>query len=230
MERVLRFKDLNLSKKAIYTEMGYGNSLPDDRVRKIVDNLFAIATNIVRPRFYVQPFYGFISDDIIVCSGVSFHVNRTIASLLKNAEMFILFAATAGREYQQVHNKLSNGDDTLTLFIWDALGSCIAEATGDIMEQNVETELPDLPHSNRFSPGYCGWPVKEQIELFSLLPPNVCGIKLNDSALMYPIKSISGIIGLGTHIDTHKYGCQFCELDTCYKKHLKNKHYNEAES
>jgi len=70
----------------------------------------------------------------------------------------------------------------LLLFIWDILGSCIAEATGDIMEKFVETELPGIPHTNRFSPGYCGWHVNEQKLLFSLLPDNVCGITLNSSA------------------------------------------------
>ena len=153
-----------------------------------------------------------------------------ILSLLKNSERFVFFAATAGMEYQDFHNKLSNADDALLLFIWDTLGSCIAEATGDIMEKFVETELPGIPHTNRFSPGYCGWHVNEQKLLFSLLPDNVCGITLNSSALMYPIKSISGVIGSGLHVDTRKYGCQFCELDNCYKKRIKKSFNHETQS
>lgn len=118
----------------------------------------------------------------------------------------------------------------MLLFIWDILGSCIAEATGDIMEKFVETELPGIPHTNRFSPGYCEWHVNEQKLLFSLLPDNVCGITLNSSALMYPIKSISGVIGSGLHVDTRKYGCQFCELDNCYKKRIKKSFNHETQS
>jgi hypothetical protein len=41
--------------------------------------------------------------------------------------------------------------------------------------------------------------VAEQHKLFSLLPPGICGITLSDSALMHPIKSVSGITGIGKH-------------------------------
>ena len=187
--------------------MGYGAVSPDKNVRDLVDNLFLVANNIVRPRFYFRMFDGYVNKDCICCNQKIFHVNQTIATLLKNSERFVFFAATAGMEYQDFHNKLSNADDALLLFIWDTLGSCIAEATGDIMEKFVETEL-----------------------LFSLLPDNVCGITLNSSALMYPIKSISGVIGSGLYVDTRKYGCQFCELDNCYKKRIKKSFNHETQS
>lgn len=210
--------------------MGYGAVSPDKNVRDLVDNLFLVANNIVRPRFYFRMFDGYVNKDCICCNQKIFHVNQTIATLLKNSERFVFFAATAGMEYQDFHNKLSNADDALLLFIWDILGSCIAEATGDIMEKFVETELPGIPHTNRFSPGYCEWHMNEQKLLFSLLPDNVCGITLNSSALMYPIKSISGVIGSGLHVDTRKYGCQFCELDNCYKKRIKKSFNHETQS
>ncbi len=230
MEQVLRFEELRLTKKSVYTEMGYGNETPKEPVRLLVDELFNKAGTVVKPRFYFQVSEGQIDQDRIICNSLILHVNHTIATLLKNSEKFIFFAATAGMEYQEVHNELSKGDDALTLFVWDALGSCIAEATGDVMEKSVEAELPGMPHTNRFSPGYCGWHVSEQKILFSLLPSNVCGIQLNESALMYPIKSISGVMGAGLHVDTRKYGCQFCELDTCYKKRLKKRFDHETQT
>lgn len=221
MEHVWLFKELNLSKETVYADMGYGKTIPEEPVRSLIDELFIQACEVVKPRFYYRITDGRLDEDRIVCNGEVLHVDRTIATLLKNSERFILFAATAGMEYQEVHNQLANSDDALSLFIWDSLGSCIAEATGDLMEKSVEAELSGIPHTNRFSPGYCGWHVSEQKRLFSLMPPGVCGIQLNDSALMYPIKSISGVIGSGQFVDTRKYGCQFCELENCYKKRLK---------
>jgi len=69
--------------------------------------------------------------------------------------------------------------------------------------------------TNRFSPGYCGWNVKEQHKLFQLLPPKFCGISLSDSALMIPIKSISGIIGMGDHVIVSDYPCDVCHEENC---------------
>jgi hypothetical protein len=76
----------------------------------------------------------------------------------------------------------------------------------------------DLQTTNSYSPGYCGWHVREQKQLFSLLPDNPCGIKLNNSRLMHPVKSVSGIIGLGIGIEQTPYACEICGLKGCFKK------------
>lgn len=230
MEHALSFKDLNLTKETVYVDMGYGKATPEEPVRKLVDELFDQAARIVKPRFFFQVVDGRLDGDTIVCNDRVLHVNHTIATLLRNSERFVLFAATAGMEYQEVHNRLAGSDDALSLFVWDSMGSCIAEASGDLMESFVEAELPGIPHTNRFSPGYCGWHVSEQQQLFALMPSGVCGIRLNDSALMYPIKSISGVMGSGPLVDTRKYGCQFCELENCYKKRLKKRSNHETQT
>jgi len=52
-----------------------------------------------------------------------------------------------------------------------------------------------------------------------LFPENHCGIKLSDSCLMDPIKSVSGVIGFGRNVKKTAYECQMCELETCiYRK------------
>ena len=112
MEHSLRFEELNLTKETVYIEMGYGAVSPDKNVRDLVDNLFLVANNIVRPRFYFRMFDGYVNKDCICCNQKIFHVNQTIATLLKNSERFVFFAATAGMEYQDFHNKLSNADDS----------------------------------------------------------------------------------------------------------------------
>jgi len=67
------------------------------------------------------------------------------------------------------------------------------------MQGDLEKNMRDSGKkiTNRYSPGYCGWDVTEQHKLFQLMPENYCGIKLTPSALMDPVKSISGIIGIG---------------------------------
>ena len=74
-------------------------------------------------------------------------------------------------------------------------------------------------HTNRFSPGYCGWHVSEQKKLFPLFPSaEPCGIRLTDSSLMLPIKSVSGVIGLGDGVRKLEYTCGLCTYDKCYRR------------
>jgi hypothetical protein len=72
--------------------------------------------------------------------------------------------------------------------------------------------------TNRFSPGYCGWNVKDQFTLFSFFPEKFCGIELTDSALMVPVKSVSGIIGLGENVQKKAYPCDVCTMQNCYRR------------
>ena len=57
----------------------------------------------------------------------------------------------------------------------------------------------------RYSPGYCGWHVSGQINLFNTLTPEKIGITLGESCLMNPLKSVSGVLVAGPpniHIST----------------------------
>ena len=108
-------------------------------------------------------------------------------------------------------------------FRWLSALHLLAEKAGDRMERLLEKELGGERHTNRLSPGYCGWHLTGQKTLFRLMGGSPCGISLSDVCLMTPIKSISGIIGIGPEVDEKKYGCQYCELETCYKRKRKKK-------
>jgi hypothetical protein len=83
-----------------------------------------------------------------------------------------------------------------------------------IKEENI-AKFHNLGISNRFSPGYCNWDVSEQHLLFQLLPENACGISLNDRALMTPIKSVTGVLGIGNGIERKEYKCSFGSKIDC---------------
>jgi hypothetical protein len=100
------------------------------------------------------------------------------------------------------------------------MGSEVVERTADWLEKRLIEQIVPLGWSstNRYSPGYCDWHVAEQHSLFSLLPEGFCGITLTPSALMVPIKSISGIIGLGPDVQRGEYQCSICELKDCFRR------------
>ena len=90
-----------------------------------------------------------------------------------------------------------------------------------LMIKDLKTEIAKkkMKCTNRFSPGYCGWNIKGQKELFSLLPENYCKISLTNSFLMNPVKSISGIIGIGKKVEWKDYQCTLCGKKDCpYRK------------
>lgn len=79
----------------------------------------------------------------------------------------------------------------------------------------------DAGITNRFSPGYCHWNVSDQHKLFSLFDEAPRGVTLTDSALMNPVKSISGVIGICENVKYKDYHCRLCKSKDCtYRKVL----------
>lgn len=158
-----------------------------------------------------------------------FETGRIIERQLRGSEAYAFFICTAGREFQEYQDRLMAEGDMVRVFIADQLGSLIAEKCADRMEEYLQTSIDKLSwkHTNRFSPGYCGWHVSQQQQLFPLFakntPTNPCGVILTPSSLMLPIKSVSGIIGVGPSVRHLDYTCGLCELKTCYKRRKKAK-------
>jgi hypothetical protein len=68
----------------------------------------------------------------------------------------------------------------------------------------------------RASPGQEGWPIEQQRVLFDLLPAGEIGVRLTDSCLMLPRKSVSFAVGFGPGMRTDAVACDFCSRrDRC---------------
>ena len=158
------------------------------------------------------------NNDRIVLNGLEFYIGKTVAKELRNSESAALFICTAGQKISELSRSLLSGDDPVLGYVYDVLGSVIVEAATDNIHQEVQKMAVSGGKSvtNRYSPGYCHWSVSDQHKLFSFFPANCCDISLTDSALMNPIKSVSGIIGLGKAVRYRQYTCDLCSLTDCF--------------
>ena len=212
-KKELRYEDLGISLSEIYEQMGYEQAVPDEATVKETDIIIAEAKSFLRPRFCF-----FVQREL-----PDFAIGKIIERQLKGAEAYAFFICTAGVEYEAFQERLKKAGDMVRVFIADALGSVIAEKAADQMEQSLQENIDKLGwhHTNRFSPGYCGWHVSQQQLLFPLFKGETCGVKLTESSLMLPIKSVSGIIGLGPNVRHLDYTCGLCDFKQCYKRKKK---------
>jgi hypothetical protein len=109
-------------------------------------------------------------------------------------------------------------------------GSMMVEKAMDLIQEEMEAQFlsTGLKITQRYSPGYCNWALISQKEIFSLLPENKCGISLTESSLMLPIKSVSGIIGVGSRVSKKDYGCEICNNQSCIYRELRIKKSNST--
>ena len=212
-EKTLTYDDLQITLADVYEQMGYHNTEPDEVTQQETQ---AIADNVRR---WLRPQFCFF----VVREIPAFDMGNIILRQLRGSEAYALFMCTAGEEFETFQKRLKTEGDMVRVFIADALGSVIAEKCADEMENSLQLSIDKLgwKHTNRFSPGYCGWHVSEQQKLFPLFDGHTCGITLTESSLMVPIKSVSGIIGLGREVRRLDYTCGLCDFKHCYKRQKK---------
>lgn len=219
MQRSIPFSDLQLTQKHVLNAMGYNGHTPDDGILQLVESTITEAAHHCHPLYSVVMLDGELKDDQLTVNETVLNVGKIIARGLKGSRRFALFTASAGEAFQHWTEEIEE-DDILMKFVADSLGSEIAEAVAEALQQDLAArgEAMQLSITNRFSPGYCGWSVAEQHLLFPLLGNERSGITLSESGLMYPIKSVSGIIGMGKSVRLYPYTCALCDFKDCFRR------------
>lgn len=158
-------------------------------------------------------------------NNIVFDPKNIIFSQIKDANGAVLFMCTAGPGISNLSKKLMKGDDPLLGYVYDVIGSIVVEKAIDKMQESLKNELAkqDIHITHRFSPGYCDWDVSEQHKLFSFFPKGFCNIRLSGSSLMSPIKSVSGIIGIGPNVKMRRLPCFHCNYANCFKNRSKHR-------
>ncbi len=148
-----------------------------------------------------------------------------LESIFPRADNLMLFALTVGSDISDQINKLFNTSDFALGAMLDSAASWAADRATQILEKLIMDEIiiNDSDHVDYlalgYSPGYCGWHVSGQKRLFTELNPEQIGISLNDSCLMQPLKSVSGVLVYGPkniHLfDSNFDFCKDCKTFSC---------------
>jgi hypothetical protein len=219
----IRADEIAVDPADVCRALGYSKSSTPQPVMDKVKSLLSGLMEGISPRAGYVMFADLAVDvgqDAFSVGNVNFSCGSTIASQLKGSDYIAAVVATAGPEITEVGFKHMAGGELLEGYIADTIGSLVAEQAADIVEKHFEMLVSeeDRKITNRLSPGYCGWDVAEQHKLFSLLPDGFCGVRLNESALMIPIKSISAVVGIGRSVEKGPYPCSICNVERCYMR------------
>ena len=145
-------------------------------------------------------------------------INGNIGEYLRGARRVAVFMVTAGSEITRRAGLACQRGDAFEGLALDAIGSWAAEAAAGALQDRLARHLrPGESFTLRYSPGYCGMDLTQQQTLFALAPAGEVGITLLPSFLMQPLKSVSGIVGLGPRaiVGVHLSPCERCPQVGC---------------
>ncbi len=162
-----------------------------------------------------------INDFKLNVNDTQFNIGHDVSLMLRSADKVVLFACTLSEGLDSIITKYKSNNQYLEAYLMDIIGTVIIGKTAEKVLEEIKSDksFEGNKITNTISPGNCGWPVEEQKKLFSLLPDSFLNITLNESGMMHPVKSLTGVIGIGERVIYKQTECRYCKSRNCpYRK------------
>lgn len=211
---------IQVDRKEVFRCLGYpaGHKVPT-RVSSLVDRHIESASKLIEPQYScVIRDVDRVEEAKVFLGDITFE-SPIIAQLMQVCQKAAIFAVTIGGLLEMKVEQLARAGRVLPAAVVDAVGSDAAEQAATVVQNRVRgiANAQGLDISLRFSPGYCDWDIGQQTMIFHALNGRSAGIRLTDSCLMVPRKSVSGVIGMSRHADELETWspCKSCERRNC---------------
>ncbi len=182
------------------------------------------AKDLAEPKaiFLKKALRSFDNGRIKLAGGVEFS-GRILSSYINSAHHIYVFLVTIGSPLEDEASGLMKRGESLSGYLLDRVGSFAVESLANTLGSRIlKKDGPKGKNASMpFSPGYCDWPIEEQVKLDMLLDFSRIGVHLTESCMMTPRKSISGLIGIGPAKLYSKVRpkCGVCKMKGCgYRK------------
>jgi len=186
------------------------------QVHSVIERARELFIDASRPRALYQAIAA--ADFEVVYRGEDGNDEDTpLEQVLEDAVSLALFAVTLGEGISDRITGLFNAGELAEGYILDQVASFAADELAQIAQKRFQAALGPVDDGTAvlpYSPGYCGWNVTGQRALFAHLEPGELGMTLNESCLMHPVKSVSGVLVLAP-IEAHDFNPAFPCCATC---------------
>lgn len=205
MKKVLKFpaEKVTPSLEAVLKAQGISDiPTADDRILRLAEKARSVYEKLAEPIGIITDISKTDFTDLFYGEGNN-ESDAPLESIYKSSDHLALFAVTLGnRICTEIFNQFKTNDFAAGSML-DSAASEGTEKTAESLELFYRESLSGKDGHDasigmmRFSPGYCGWHISGQKKLFEFLRPGEIGIELNDSYLMTPLKSVSGVVVAG---------------------------------
>lgn len=139
-----------------------------------------------------------VAEGTVVLDGGWRFEGQVLARLLRGATHAVLFVATIGATLEERVSALFEEGEFVTAVLLDAAGTVALHRALSAFRVALAREAGAGGHrlTGRAAPGYGDWDIRDQRQLFQALGDGPLPVSLNESGVMVPKKSLSGLIGL----------------------------------
>ncbi|MCK4222447.1 MAG: vitamin B12 dependent methionine synthase [Dehalococcoidia bacterium] len=180
-------------------------------IEKNVQELVEIVVPIARPKaVYEVSYVDHKHESSVDIHGIMF-TSRVLRVNLDEVQRAFPYVATCGRELEGI---TVPSEDFMRYYCLDAIKGMVMNTARNHLKTYLTKKFA-LGQVSSMAPGSLeDWPITQQRELFSIFGSveDLIGVKLTESFLMLPLKSVSGIY-FPTQIRFES--CQLCAREAC---------------
>ncbi len=202
-------------------------SVIKDNIKSLIEKSLSIFQDEAEPSCIISEVSQNDFDKIFVGEGNNEN-EAPLKMIYPQADHLILFAVTMGEGISRLVTELFNKNDFALGSMVDTVASLAADKSVELLENYITEKFVGNKLTNNgfmalsYSPGYCGWNINAQKKLFSFLQPQQIGISLNESCLMTPLKSVTGVLVYGNK-SIHQFDSSFsfcfnCRAQSCIER------------
>ncbi|WP_027363905.1 Vitamin B12 dependent methionine synthase activation subunit [Desulfotruncus alcoholivorax] len=208
----------------------YNKRPPRPRTLELHRRTLAEASSLVRPvmTWREVKILGAGERELLLEEGQKL-TGRLLARVAGTAEKLIFFAMTIGNALDDREEYYIKSGKTLEAFALDAAGTAYIVKSSMTAVDKIEEHCRKAALQTTFpmGPGHSYWRSLEDLQtVFYFLQPGQIGLRLTDSNLMMPRKSIAMVMGVGRDLPDFKgkTHCDFCSLQKkCQLNHFGEK-------
>lgn len=153
-------------------------------------------------------------------NGLCLEINNSMLNLLKGTNYLAFGLSTIGNNLEDKVAELFAKNEYPKAIALDAVGTVASKFLSNYVKSLVcqEAKEQKFQTTKYFNPGSGDWNINQQKIIFQIIPADKIGIKLTESYMMVPKKSLSWVIGIGKEIIIPSKGddsCKICLAENC---------------
>ncbi len=211
MHNLVKEFDFQLTKEDILKGQGIDPERASKRLHDSAESIIEEAQSLLKPAaIYTVVKVTDFNHQTVGFEGGSFE-GSLVAKAMAGADHLNIGACTIGVDLENKVQEMMNENPVKAVAL-DGAGIAAIGKVSKAVEDIISKEACDLETSlgMRVQPGQEGWPIEQQRQLFSVLPGEEIGIRLTETCLMIPRKSVSFVIPRGEALNSSVLPCDFC--------------------
>lgn len=192
--------NVDIQRGRILRRLGYREHDPSASILSVVSSQITEAYKLIKP-VYAYELRGIegLTEQEVTLKGPLVFSSRVVSYVLSDCKWVVICLATIGKDLGERIARQAESGKKLEVLVLDAIGTeAVLQISYKLQDRIKEmTEANGYQATIRYGPGYCDWHLSQQKVLLQVMDSASFGVELTESFIMKPLKSISGVIGIG---------------------------------